>query len=714
MKKIIFLFKYHPNKMLLSLISIILLLYISSTAFLTYTFTLLSGIETTLRIIIIIILMVLAFIFILITLNILLNNKIKGYIILSLVLITLGLSQFFVAYYINTAYLAIKNITEEEIIYKTSLIVLEGSSINSINDLSNKKIGIIDDENSIDGYIISNEIIAKNNLDDKNEINEYENYILMLQDLYNNIIDAAFFPSHYSIMFREIEQFENIKDETKIIITKTKSILVSEKEKPKEKPISEPFTILVMGVDSTSDDINAQTAFNGDSLLLVTFNPNTLNATILSIPRDTFVPIMCFRNNVKNKITHAAWYGENCMIKTIENFTGIDIDYYLKINFKGVVSLVDALEGIEVDVPFSFCEQNSKREWGSNTICLEKGNQILNGEEALALTRHRKTIDDIQRGLNQQLVLKGIINQAKNINNINTLYSLLGTLEKTMTTNISTNQILSFYNVGKDILSNGNKFDNDELLTFEKLFLQGYGQLIYDEAMKLVLWNYIYYQGSLNDIVKAMKINLKLLPKEPIKTFTFSILELYNPKIIGKGPYSQEKYIQVTPNFKNHNKDYAINWGAKNNIIINFEVIESNDEGYSNNQIIDQSVPPYSMIERINKKEGITLKIIDKPPIVSTKTNCSLEKNINENICFFPDFIGKSIDKVNIWVNSIITNFITTKNKVIITDPQMNNIISNQSIEPGTKVGEADSEFIITYYYFEEEEDDDIEQEKED
>ena len=59
-----------------------------------------------------------------------------------------------------------------------------------------------------------------------------------------------------------------------------------------------------------------------------------------------------------------AWQGEDCMIDTIENFLDITIDYYVKINFAGVVQLVDTLGGVEIDVPYNLCEQNSKRQWG--------------------------------------------------------------------------------------------------------------------------------------------------------------------------------------------------------------------------------------------------------------------------------------------------------------------------------------------------------------
>ena len=77
--------------------------------------------------------------------------------------------------------------------------------------------------------------------------------------------------------------------------------------------------------------------------------------------------------------------------------------------------MVDTLGGIEVDVPMDFCEQDSDRRFGSHLICLEEGLQNLNGEEALALARHRKTLatGDLQRGLNQQLVVQGMLKQTK-------------------------------------------------------------------------------------------------------------------------------------------------------------------------------------------------------------------------------------------------------------------------------------------------------------
>ncbi len=82
-----------------------------------------------------------------------------------------------------------------------------------------------------------------------------------------------------------------------------KKVVTSKREtSSKGKNIKEPFTILLMGVDSTEEGLTKNTVANGDSLVLITFNPKTLNATMISIPRDSYVPIACWSGKPENKI----------------------------------------------------------------------------------------------------------------------------------------------------------------------------------------------------------------------------------------------------------------------------------------------------------------------------------------------------------------------------------------------------------------------------
>ena len=106
-------------------------------------------------------------------------------------------------------------------------------------------------------------------------------------------------------MFTSLEEYKNIGTETKIIATKEKTLTKEEIAKytgeemvniNQSNQITEPFTVLLMGIDSTEETLSKNATGNGDALMLVTFNPKTLNATILSIPRDSYVPIACFTN----------------------------------------------------------------------------------------------------------------------------------------------------------------------------------------------------------------------------------------------------------------------------------------------------------------------------------------------------------------------------------------------------------------------------------
>ena len=281
------------------------------------------------------------------------------------------------------------------------------------------------------------------------------------------------------------------------------------------KNIDEPFTLLLLGMDSTVSDISRVTSFNADSLILITFNPKTYNATILSIPRDTYVPIACLNNNIESKITHSGWGGEKCVINTIESWMDIKIDYYAKVNFTALVKLVDEIGGIEVDVPYSFCEQNSQRQWGENTIYVKKGLQLLNGEQALALSRNRHPnptycssewtnyySDDIIRGENQQKVLNALINKLiKNID-LDKIYSIFDIIGKNVDTNMQINEITAYYSTLKNIALK-TLTTNKNIINFEKLSLQTYGKNIYDFALNIPgISMQIYYKESFNQIVK--------------------------------------------------------------------------------------------------------------------------------------------------------------------------------------------------------------------
>ena len=424
----------------------------------------------------------------------------------------------------------------------------------------------------------------------------------MIADLYDGTIDAMFITTNYPSLFQSIETYQNIATDTKIIYTKEKKMLKSSTSKRENastgKSISEPFTILLMGVDSTDEGLSKNTVANGDSLILITFNPKTLNATMLSIPRDSYVPISCWSGTPENKITHAAAYGTDCMMSTIENYFDVKIDYYAKINFRGLVSLVNTLGGIDVEVPQNLCTDDSNRE---GYVCIKEGMQHLNGEQALVLARNRKQLanGDLDRGLNQQIVIQGIINKVKDMSSVSQVMGVLDTISNNLDTNFTTKQILSFYDIAKDITTNALQKDDADLINIEQLFLAGSGQMIYDERSRLVLWDYIPNKESRKDIINAMKVNLGKKNPTMIKEFSFSINTPYEKTVTGTGPYKTAFTYTLLPNFIGDSQSAAQAWASRNGVKVTFKG--------TSGHVIAQSYPANKRADLISGSVVLTL-----------------------------------------------------------------------------------------------------------
>jgi len=552
------------------------------------------------------------------------KKSIKRFFLTILIILTI-----LVGYTLNYITKSLDNANKEFVTTSISLITLKDNKINNPKDIKNSKIAIGSDTEDLAMYKLPWEILNKYDLDEYNEILGYEDYASMIRDLYSGEVEYIFLPTNYGVLYEEEEGYETLEADTKILDSTEKKETKEESELlGTAKDVSEPFTILLLGVDSKAEGIENADSFNGDAIILVTFNPDTLTATMLSIPRDTYVPISCFSDKAENKITHAAARGTKCVINTVQDFTGITIDYYAKINFTGMVDLVDALGGIEVDVPYAFCEQNSQRKWGKYTVKVEKGLQTLNGEQALALSRNRKkntkgmqacgtkynqgTRNDFVRGQNQQLVIKGIVNKAKNIENITKVYDILDAISNNMDTNMSRETILSFYNIAKDIITSS-KNSSGELVTIQKLYLAGSDQYIYDERSRLTLYNYIPNQDSKAKVIKAMKENLGLVKTKPDTSFEYTIEEPYTQNTIGKDGNTPTKLYNLIPDFTTYSRTKADSWATKNGFTIIYKEVETDD--YANGKIYEQSYPAKKRVDLCSSKT-ITLTIAIPKPIV--------------------------------------------------------------------------------------------------
>lgn len=581
MKK--FLKKFNNTKLSVRLVYIFVsIIFIFSYGYLFRSLLLLNNIETTLRVIALSVLGVLLLLYIIGNLLLLMSKKNKTVIFLSFIALLIAAVSLIGSLTINKVYGILDSMSKDKILYTTNMILLNDKEFSNTNDF---KVGILNNETDVEGNILPKEYIKKEKL--KVNVTEYDSNFELLEKLYGGELDAIFITSNYIIKFEGYDAYKNIENEVKVQFTYSKEM---KNQDYIENPgtVDKPFTVLIMGVDSTSDVLNANQAFNGDTLMLMSFNPNTLNATVFSIPRDTYVPIACLKGE-SSKINSSAAYGSTCVINTIENLVDIKIDYYVKINFKGVVDLVNALDGIDITVPekINFCEQNSKRSKKPEDLqCIKSGFQHMDGEQALAFARHRHTLPagDFQRVQHQQLVVEAIANSAKNLKNVDAFFKVLDSISANIDTNMSTNQMMNLYNVGKSMIFSGN---SGSMINIQKTYLTGYDLTMYVNNLRSSVYTFQYYEQSLEEIKHALKVTLELEKNEPVKTFNFSVNDTYEVPVIGKKYYTVKRQESI-PNFKNKSIEYAKSWCEARGIEVFVNVTASED--YTNGTIINQSV----------------------------------------------------------------------------------------------------------------------------
>ena len=180
------------------------------------------------------------------------------------------------------------------------------------------------------------------------------------------------------------------------------------------KITKEPFVIYLSGVD-TRGELTEKA--RSDVNILAVVNPTTKQILLVNTPRDYYLPLA--RNGELDKLTHAGLYGIDESMKVLGNLYGVQADYYVRVNFAGLVKIVDALGGVDIesDANFSCVPMETPDGNGDYTYqkySFTKGINHVNGSQALAFARERKAFadGDNRRGQHQMTVIKAIVNKA--------------------------------------------------------------------------------------------------------------------------------------------------------------------------------------------------------------------------------------------------------------------------------------------------------------
>ncbi|MBA3532081.1 MAG: LCP family protein [Ardenticatenales bacterium] len=173
--------------------------------------------------------------------------------------------------------------------------------------------------------------------------------------------------------------------------------------------------VLILGIDERRTE---EGPFRSDTMILSAFNPNRREVALMSIPRDLWLTIP---DHGENRINTAHYFGEMedypgggpafAKDAVASNF-GVPLHYYVKIDFDGFVSIIDAMGGVTIDVPEALHDENYPTpDYGITTIDIPAGVQEMDGATTLIYARSRYSTNDFDRGRRQQEIINAIRNQ---------------------------------------------------------------------------------------------------------------------------------------------------------------------------------------------------------------------------------------------------------------------------------------------------------------
>lgn len=207
-------------------------------------------------------------------------------------------------------------------------------------------------------------------------------------------------------------------------------------------PALAPINVLLLGTDDRPDESGPPRT---DTIILLTLDPQSNTAGMLSLPRDLWVPIPGYEFNAKINTAYGIGAkqgdaGAQLVMDTVSQLVGRPVDYYVRINFQGFVQLVDLLGGIDLMVSKTIHdEEYPTADYGVETFHLDAGLQHLDGETALKYARTRHTDDDYGRARRQQEVIRAVADKVLRLDMIPTLLPKAWKLVSTMRSSIDTN-----------------------------------------------------------------------------------------------------------------------------------------------------------------------------------------------------------------------------------------------------------------------------------
>lgn len=326
-------------------------------------------------------------------------------------------------------------LTEKEI---TAVIVLKDDPAQTINDAADYTFGYPESTDSSIMQDLCDQITQQ--VGDPIRTVSYTSSTALADALYSGEAGAILLNKSYISVLEKSDLYKSFSDETRILCEYTTQRQL-DKSDAKKLDTAKPFVVYCSGIDARQSDINAKSL--SDVNILAVINPQTHEILLVNTPRDYYIPLSF--NGEMDKLTHAGIYGIDESMHVLSDLYGVDVSYYVRVNFNGLVNIVDALGGIDVDSENAFTTRmmdipdETGEGFYKDSYTFTEGTNHLDGRAALAFSRERYSFasGDIQRGKNQMAVIKAIVNKAASPSVLSHYQELLKAVSDAFITNLS-------------------------------------------------------------------------------------------------------------------------------------------------------------------------------------------------------------------------------------------------------------------------------------
>lgn len=277
----------------------------------------------------------------------------------------------------------------------------------------------------------------------------YDTPTALADALYNREVDAVILGKGMVSTLKQTDGYKDFTSRTREIYTYDVTH-ESDTIAPNANISRQPFVVYCSGTDERISDTLLNT--RSDANILAVVNPSTHKILLVNIPRDYYLPLPF--NGEMDKLTHFSVYSDKGMdepIEALNTLLGVKADYYARVNFSGLMDIVDALGGIDVTSPVDFTtvamempNENGDGGYHDESFTFTEGVNHLNGREALAFSRERSAFaqGDVQRGRNQMAVLQAIIDKATSPAILSGYQDVLRSVSDSLLTNMPQQDIL--------------------------------------------------------------------------------------------------------------------------------------------------------------------------------------------------------------------------------------------------------------------------------